>query len=259
MTQTNAGAFDRQIQEAAARADLGAYRGGYQKGSATSTAAMRVGIAVCGLFGIATVASLATGYPALAIVTGLPTVIGALRLLLGGMASGGPGALHLYQGGVVVLHKNQVRVVRYADSTVLDNTKRHTQYGRTLSTVYSFGLTDTDGRNLVVGSAFPGGEQWGPWVQQDSATAQLPGALARLRAGEKLDFGLLWITAGEIGSGNTSAPWHQVERVEIKDGSIDVRVAGRRGALAASWVRLTPNFSLFHTLTDMAAQGRPLA
>ncbi|MFC7219460.1 DUF6585 family protein [Streptomyces polyrhachis] len=255
MAQASAGTFGGQVQEAAQRARLGAYRGGYQGGAGGIRVRLWLGTVLCALFGVAALAALVSGYPELAVAAGIPFLVFAVRMALSWRVGTNAGELHLYEGGVVVVHKDRVRTVRYADSTVLDNTKRETQYGSTLATVYSFGLTDTEGRNLVIGSAYPGGEVWGPWVQQDSAAAQLPGALARLRAGEKIEFGLLWVTAGEIGTGKNSAPWQQVE-IDIKDGSITVRAAGRRGSLANSWVRLTPNFSLFHALTDVLRQGR---
>ncbi|MFI8371520.1 DUF6585 family protein [Streptomyces sp. NPDC085466] len=260
-TGTEQGDHVRLMREAAAREGLGGHRGGHAS-SAPARGRGALGVAIlAAVLAVAVAAALATGYGPLAIVPGLPLVLCVVSLL-GHLVFGartGDARLEQYEGGLVVHLKGRVRVVRYADTTVLDNTVRRTQYGRTVSVTYSFGLTDTEGRNLVVGSVFTGGDVWGPLLRRDAALAQLPGALVRLDAGERLEFGIVWLTAAELGSGRASAPWHLVSEVELEDGTLTVRAEGRRGALLVAPTRYTPNVSLLLALTETlrAAGPRP--
>ncbi|MFD4371909.1 DUF6585 family protein [Streptomyces sp. NPDC058486] len=257
-TGSEQGDYERQMREAAEREGLGGHRGSHAS-SAPARSRGALGVAIlAAVLAAAVIASLASGYSALAIVPGLPLVLCVISLL-GHLIFGARTAdarLEQYEGGLVVHLKGKVRVVRYADTQILDNTVRRTQYGRTVSITHSFGVTDTEGRNLVVGSVFTGGEIWGPLLRHDAARAQLPGALVRLDAGERLDFGLMWLTATELGSGRASAPWHQVQEVDVKDGTITIGAEGRRSPLVVAPTRLTRDVSLFLALTEtLRAQG----
>ncbi|MEV6353783.1 DUF6585 family protein [Streptomyces hydrogenans] len=251
-TDVEQGGCEGRMREAAAREGLGAHRGGHGPSApARDRGALGAGI-LAAVLAAAIATALATGHGALAIVPALSLAPCGLALL-GHLALGGrtgDARLEQYERGLVVHHQGRIQVVRYADSEVLDNTVRRTRYGRTLSVTYSFGLTDTEGRDLVVGSVFTGGETWGPVLRHDSVRAQLPGALARLCAGERLDFGLMWLTALELGSGGASAPWHRIHEVAVEEGTITVRAEGRRGPLLSVPTRLTPDVSLFLALTE---------
>ncbi|MFF0484609.1 DUF6585 family protein [Streptomyces sp. NPDC004435] len=251
----------RLMRDAAVREGLGGHRGGHAS-SAPARGRGALGVAVlAAVLAAAVAAALATGHGPPAIVPGLPLALCVVSLLghLFFGARTGDARLEQYEGGLVVHLKGRIRVVRYADTTVRDNTVRRTRYGRTLSVTYSFGLTDTEGRNLVVGSVFTGGEVWGPLLRHDAARAQLPDALVRLDAGERLEFGLVWLTAAALGAGRASAPWGLVSGVELEDGTLTVRAEGRRGALVVAPTRFTPNVSLLLALTETlrAAGPRP--
>ncbi|MFF2774053.1 DUF6585 family protein [Streptomyces sp. NPDC058052] len=263
MTRTGTEQGDRQrlMREAAAREGLGGHRGGHgSTAPARSRGALGVSI-LAAVLAAAVAAALATGHGPLAIVPGLPLALCAVSLL-GHLVFGagtGDARLEQYEGGLVLHLKGRIRVVRYADTKILDNTVRRTRHGRTLSVTHSFGLTDTGGRNLVVGSVFAGGDVWGPLLRHDAARAQLPGALVRLDAGERLEFGIVWLTATDLGSGRACAPWHLISEVEIEDGTLTVRAEGRRGALVVAPTRYTPDVSLLLALTETlrAAGPRP--
>ncbi|MFJ5711839.1 DUF6585 family protein [Streptomyces sp. NPDC093105] len=258
-TAAEQGDQERLMREAAARAGLGGHRGGHAS-SAPARNRGALGVAVlAAVLAAAVVASLAGGYGALALVPGLSLVLCVISLL-GHLVFGartGDARLEQYEGGLVVHLKGRIRVVRYADTRVLDNTVRRTRYGRTLSVTYSFGLTDTEGRNLVVGSLFTGGDVWGPLLRHDAARAQLPGALARLDAGERLSFGIIWLNAAELGSGRTSALWHLVSGVQVEDGTITVRAEGRRSPLVVAPTRYTPDVSLLLALMETLRAAGP--
>ncbi|MDJ0382592.1 DUF6585 family protein [Streptomyces sp. G-G2] len=243
---------DRELRETAVREGLGARRASYPSAAPAHSGRARAAGGLAVLTSIAMVAAVSSSYPALALALA-PVLLICLASLLGhafGSGRNTASRLELYEKGLLVLQRGRIRAVRYADTTVLDNVVRRTQYGRTLSVTYSFGLTDTAGRDLTVGSLFAGGELWGPRLRQDVTAAQLPGALDRPRAGERLDFGPFWLTAREVGSGRTSAPWPQIEAVDATDGSIKVLATGRRGPLAVGYLRLTPDAFLFLALAQ---------
>jgi hypothetical protein len=84
----------------------------------------------------------------------------------------------------------------------------------------------------------------------------MPRALAALTQGVRLTFGPVWITEDEVGSGRMSMRWPHVQRIEIRSGSVAIRVAGRwqlLGTLASG----IPNAFLFHALAEHLAGIRP--
>ncbi|MEU3609828.1 DUF6585 family protein [Streptomyces sp. NPDC035033] len=243
------------MREAAEREGLGAHRGGHASSAPTRS---RGALGVAAVLAAAVAACLATGHEALAVLPGL--LVLCAGPLLGHPAFGartGDARLEQYERGLVVHLGGRIRVVRYADTTVLDRTVRRTRHGRSLPVAYSFGLTDTEGRRLVVGGAFTGGDVWGPLLRHDAVLARLPGVLARLDAGERIGFGAVWLTATGLGSGRASAPWHLISGVEIEDGTLTVRVEGHRKPLVVASVRRTPDVSLLLALTETLRAAGP--
>jgi hypothetical protein len=107
---------------------------------------------------------------------------------------------------------------------------RHTEYVLTRHITYAYLLTATAGKSVVlrdgrggrmgvsplvympnpeINADFLGASEWGPTIQQAVTDVCLPKELARLQAGERLDFDPLWLTQQEIGSRSRdrAVPW----------------------------------------------------
>ncbi|MFI6051056.1 DUF6585 family protein [Streptomyces violascens] len=247
----------QQISASAAREGLGAHRAAYQSiAQAQRQHVKRVQIAAA-VLAVLVVLCLATGYVPLAFVVGLPLLIClyAIKTYSSAANRNEGSRLDLFEHGLTSAHRGGVQVVRYADTSVLQNIVRHTQYGQTTRITYAYTVTDTTGAQVVLRAGYAQPHEWGPAIQQAVTEAQLPQAAAQLNAGRRLEFGPLWLTPTEIGSGNKSTPWPQVEEVEVKDGYVRIRVAGRWSALSMTAVSRIPNFFVFRALADHLLRG----
>ncbi|MFI6472727.1 DUF6585 family protein [Streptomyces sp. NPDC050516] len=247
----------QQVGAAAAREGLGAHRAAYPSiAQAQRQHVKRVQIAAA-VLAVLVVICLATGYVPLAFVVGLPLLMCLYAIMkYSSAANRNEGSrLDLFEHGLTSVHRGAVRVVRYADTTVLQNNVRHTQYGQTTRISYAYTVTDTTGTQVTLREGYAQPHEWGPAIQQAVTQAQLPQAVAELNAGRRLEFGPLWLTPTEIGSGDKSTPWPQVEEVAVKDGYVRIRVAGRWSALSMTAVSRIPNFLVFHALADHLRRG----
>ncbi|MER6400953.1 DUF6585 family protein [Kitasatospora sp. NPDC001603] len=177
--------------------------------------------------------------------------------------------LDLHERGLTAVVKGRVHAVRYESTSVLQNTVRHTGVGGYTS--YEYTLTDVDGAKVVLrGRADGAGEvaekgrfsnprEWGPALQQAVTRAQLPGAVAALDSGGRLEFGRLWLTVDAVGSARESAQWQEIQEIKVFDGFVKLRVAGRWRALTHAAVSTIPNFFVFLALAEhlRRSAGRP--
>ncbi|WP_431677192.1 DUF6585 family protein [Kitasatospora sp. KL5] len=255
------GRLPTAVDEAAARAGLGARRAVYPGAQSQSGSVGCAAAAVVVLGGIALALSL-TAAAAMAV---LP--LGLLLLCLIGIplerstARKNSGVrLDLYDRGLTAVVKGRVHAVRYESTSVLQNTVRHTGVGGYTS--YEYTLTDVAGGKVVLrGRADGVGEvaepgkftnprEWGPAVQDAVTRARLPAAIAALASDGRLEFGRLWLTRHEVGSARESARWHEIQEVKVFDGVIRLKVAGRWRALTSAAVSTTPNVFVFLALAE---------
>ncbi|MDO0914644.1 hypothetical protein QQM39_28570 [Streptomyces sp. DT2A-34] len=175
---------------------------------------------------------------------------GGLRRLLwaGGRteARAGAGArLDLYEHGLTVTVDGRIRVVRY-DTTVVRRRRVLSPQGLARAHL----LVDVDGERIVLRSGdFGHPEAWEPEIRRAVTAAQVPRALAALAEGARLVFGPVWITRDKVGSRGTSLRWAQIQRIEILNGSVAVRAAGRWQV----WGTVTsgiPNLCVLHALAE---------
>ncbi|WP_433195554.1 DUF6585 family protein [Nocardia sp. CA-107356] len=158
--------------------------------------------------------------------------------------------LELYQHGLTVAFRGEVRVCRYDMTSVLQNIVRHTEYGSTTHISYAYTCVDITGAKVIVRSGFERSNEWGPAIQRAVTDAQLPRAAAALDAGQRLDFGDIWMTADLVGSGGKSMPWSRIEETRVRDGLVGLRVAGQWRALTTTPLRYVPNFFVFLALAE---------
>ncbi|MFC4908741.1 DUF6585 family protein [Actinomadura gamaensis] len=238
---------EQQIGELAARTDLGAHRAAYPSiADAQARHANRVGIAAIVLL-VLCLLSLATGYPALVAILGVPFLMCLYAYFRYSQMAGRnrDARLDLFERGLTTAFGGQFRAVRYDSTSVLQDIVRYTRYGQTTRITYAYTLTDVGGEQVTLRGGFANPEQWGPAIQQAVTDAQLPQAVARLQAGQRLEFGPLWLTPDEVGSGTKSVPWHQVDEVKVSNGLVSLRVTGKWLSLSTTSVSRIPNFFVF--------------
>lgn len=247
----------RRMDEAAQREALGARKGVYE-GAQPEASSIRFSLVAAVVLAVVTVVLVLAGMPGGAAfsVLFLLIAIGCWIAERSTTAKNARIRLHLYEAGLVAAVKKGVHTVRYDSTQVLQSSLRHTGVGG--YTDYTYKLTDIAGAQVVVegrkgGTAtgkFARHEEWGPAVQEGVTRAQLPEAVRALNAGERLDFGKLWVTRDEVGSARDTAQWHEIEELRIIQGFLKLKVAGKWRSLANVAVAVIPNFFVFLTIAD---------
>ncbi|MER5360071.1 DUF6585 family protein [Streptomyces sp. NPDC002785] len=167
----------------------------------------------------------------------------------GGRTGANAGArLDFYEHGITAAVGGRIHVIRY-DTTVVRLRRVLSPQGITHAHV----LVDVDGERVVLrGGDFGHPEVWGPEIRRALTEAQVPRALAALAEGARLTFGPVWITRDEIGSRGTSLRWSQVQQIEMSNGAVAIRVAGRWQVLG-SVASGSPNAFVLHALAEHLA------
>ncbi|WP_342800677.1 DUF6585 family protein [Nocardia sp. No.11] len=158
--------------------------------------------------------------------------------------------LAVYDHGLVAVVGGRTSVARFDSTTVRQKIVGEHTDGGPIITVHTYTLTDLAGQPFVLDSSFIQAEQWGRWIQQAVTAAQLPRALAAVRAGHRLGFGDIWLTANEIGARNKSVPWHQVQGLRTVSGYAEIAVEGAWFGLNSTSIADIPNFFVLRALVD---------
>ncbi|MFE9019128.1 DUF6585 family protein [Streptomyces sp. NPDC007808] len=161
--------------------------------------------------------------------------------------------LDLYEHGLTIAVAGRIHVVRYA-TTEIRGRRTLSRQGITRAQV----VVGVDGEPVVLRPGdFEHPQVWCAEIRRAVTDARVPAALAALARGARLAFGPVWITREEVGSRGTSLRWAQVQRIEVLDGSVAVRAAGRwqmwRGVASG-----IPNLCVFRALVEQltaAGQG----
>jgi hypothetical protein len=109
-------------------------------------------------------------------------------------------------------------------------------------------MTDVHGRPVPCGR-FRDAQRWWPAVQRGVTDAQLPLALAALANGERLAFGTLWMSRERLGSLRLSVPWPLIQRIEVRDGSVQLTVGGACHDLGARAAEV-PNLEVVRAVVE---------
>lgn len=184
-------------------------------------------------------------------------LIGGLSVLVDSYRQRGQ-RLYVFEGGLVHdFEQRAPEVFAWRDTTVR---RQHTVYRRggkfgTSYTAYTYFLTRADGRKLNFSNEdLDGLIQWGGRIMDDAARARLPGAVAKLNAGQTLTFGPFSVTAQTVGDGRQVLPWAQVEQVWVRDGMIALQgpTAGKQPRrLIGHQVDQVADLGVFLTLADL--------
>lgn len=164
--------------------------------------------------------------------------------------------LDLYAEGLVYAHGGGLHVVRYDRTSV---TASITNYRRNGLTAYRYRLFDLAGTQFLMLGNLARPQEWGPAIQDAVVAAQLTPTWAALEAGQRVQFGDVWMTRDELGRLDKSIAWDRIERIDIDNGSIVVSLAGKLWPGFTAAVGDIPNFRLFHRLADhlIGLRNRP--
>ncbi|MEV5573593.1 DUF6585 family protein [Spirillospora sp. NPDC052269] len=243
---------EQQIRDLAARSDFGAHRATYRSlAEAQARQAKFFGRIAIGSLVLA-LAFLAFQVAWMVAICGVAVFVAGLRAIRLARVAGRnrDGRLDLFERGLILAFEGRLRAFRYDRTSVQQAITRHKRGSQTVRITYAYTMTDLSGEKMTLREGLAHPELWGPAIQKAVTDAQLPNAVARLRAGERLDFGPLWLTASEVGSRSKSVAWPKVDEVQIRNGIVSLRVTGKWLSLSTTSVSSIPNFFVFLALAD---------
>ncbi|WP_036507158.1 MULTISPECIES: DUF6585 family protein [Nocardia] len=161
--------------------------------------------------------------------------------------------LDLYTNGLVYAHGGGLHVVRYDRTSVTASITHHRRNGLT---AYRYHLIDLTGTQFLMLGNLANPQSWGPVIQDAVVDAQLAPTWAALEAGQRVQFGDLWMTGAELGRLDKAIAWERIERVDIDNGAIAVTLAGKIWPGFTGAVGDIPNFRLFYTLAEHSIRLR---
>ncbi|GAA2793023.1 DUF6585 family protein [Streptomyces showdoensis] len=153
------------------------------------------------------------------------------------------GALwHVDRGGTSAYTWDEIASVTRQDVKVTN--------GVTSATTHRLTVTSEDGAEIVVGDEFSGIVPFAEGLVDAFSRARVPRDAARLEAGERIGFGAVDIDVSGVGQGSRRIGWREVERIEVKQGRVEIRRRGER----KPWMTLAapgfPDLPVFLTLAD---------
>jgi uncharacterized protein DUF6585 len=139
---------------------------------------------------------------------------------------------------------------------------RRTTYGVETARNYLYTVTRNDGAVLKLTEFFADIEQLGQGVSEQVARVHLPHAYAAIQRGETVPFGDLAVNAaGVVSVRHGVLPWAQLEGVDLFNGYVRLRKAGKWLPWSGRPASEIPNLYVFLTLADQLQRSarRPVS
>jgi hypothetical protein len=168
----------------------------------------------------------------------------------------------VYTGGFVLYDGRRFTVWHWDDVAKLNmqNCDFHiynffVQVNRFLATFYR--LRQRDGTEYRFWSTQgPRAAQFGSLVQNETHARLLPAALARLQAGESVDFGPFRMEPTGLAFHGHSVPWSEVGGITVKQGKLLIDGVGANGTTATVRLDVVDNCHVLLSLLDQKLGGR---
>ncbi|MEV6768367.1 DUF6585 family protein [Nocardia sp. NPDC051030] len=248
--------FSARSCQVAERAGLGQHFRGYGAVQPDSRIYLTAGVVVT-MGVLMAMVGFAAGIELMGVLgTVLAMVLGGRLMLwdvpwLAGLLRSNHGArLDWYEHGIVVSSRRGVRAFRFDSMRVWRRVGTIAEGGVPEQVSLSYRVGSEYGDDVVIPVGLTGREQWGPALLHAVVAAQLPGARARLEAGDRLDFGPFRLSRTAMG-GELMVLWHQVREITVHEGLVAAwGVKGGRTVLLQAYPsELVGNLDLFWLLT----------
>ncbi|GAB2562491.1 hypothetical protein GCM10027167_82010 [Nocardia heshunensis] len=181
-----------------------------------------------------------------AVIAGLTAVIGTVHGIYHGKRNSGKW-LELFEHGLIFKSNEQLRVVRYDSASVIQDLVEHRRNGVTTRVTHAYQMHDLDGRALRLREGIINPQEWGARIQEGVAAHQMPSALAKLGAGQSIEFGVITVSPTGVTGYDTHVPWTDITDVDIAAGRFRIKTAAKRPPITAPISSLT-NFNLLYAL-----------
>jgi hypothetical protein len=161
---------------------------------------------------------------------------------------------YVFREGFIVRHGEANDVIPWDTvTTVWQAAYRRVVNGVPFS-YFVYTLQRADGRTLKFTWRTAPMQQLGAMLVREVTYRRLPEALRALHSGETLFFGKFSLTLGGLTYYQATAPWNEVGKVEVSNGSVLIHRTGKRLAWANEEVARIPNYAVLMTLLERLAR-----
>ncbi|MFZ6027235.1 MAG: DUF6585 family protein [Chloroflexota bacterium] len=190
----------------------------------------------------------------------LPLALGIIFLIMGILRlfqawRNWPLAANLYEGGIEYTDRKGTRQISLdqVEGFYLHVVRYTYYYIIPAGTTYLATVTQKGGEVIVLDNRLSKIKQLCEGFQERLASVQMPAYLAKIQAGQRIEFGVLSLDQSGIYQGNKSLPWAEVGKVTLEDGTLSISRQGKWGNWAKYPFSQIPNAALFYTLAKQMA------
>ncbi|MEU8764598.1 DUF6585 family protein [Streptomyces sp. NPDC048659] len=122
--------------------------------------------------------------------------------------------------------------------------------GVTSAATHQLTIRSAHGDVIVLGDEFGGIVPFAEGLSDAFARERIPVDAARLEAGERVGFGVVDIDGSGLGQGEGRLGWAEVERIDVRQGLVEVQRRGARKPWTTIPAAGFPNLIVFLTLAD---------
>jgi hypothetical protein len=159
--------------------------------------------------------------------------------------------VYVFEGGLVHADRGLTEYPWPAIMSVQERIIRQYVNGVYTGTQYLYTVRRNDGRVLKLTQFYDGIAQLGQGISEQVARVHLPHALAAIQRGETVPFGDLGVHAtGVVSARHGLLPWTELEQVQVVQGYVRLRKAGKWLAWSHKAAADIPNLYVFLTLAD---------
>ncbi len=184
-----------------------------------------------------------------ALVVTIPFAIWFLVLLLrtpNYSATARAKRVDLYREGVVLVEAGgPVAVFRFDRMSLVQKIVQRRVNGVSTGTTYDFTLTDAQGDSRRITGFYERIDELGQALQGGVVEAQLHGAVNAVLAGQAVPFGDFTLRREGIDCPKGLVPWDRFAGLNLRSGTVFLRVADKRTAFFSRQVARVPNLHLF--------------
>jgi hypothetical protein len=163
--------------------------------------------------------------------------------------------IYLFEQGMVIDKGKQVQAFLWNQvSEVWQSITRTYRNGRYVGTTYVYRLRRADGYQVKLNNLTKDIAELGPTMAQSITRELFPRALHAIRAGQTLTFATFSVNRQGIGNGRDFLPWSQVQGLDVQQGRVTVKQAGRSRGSWSDKVANTPNFLVLTLVAEEMLQ-----
>ncbi len=195
---------------------------------------------------------LASGVSADAILVFLVLII-VLIIIIRRFLSGFNLKVYTFAEGLVRAKGSKIDVIRWDQvEEVSQRIIKRRSYGISIYTSYRYTVHRRDGTTFKFTGTLKAIKHLGQTIQQEVTRRQLPQAIAAYNSGAPVSFGPFVVDKQGISHNRVPIPWHQIDRVDLNRGWVQVYVVGSMLRRFRTSVWRVPNLMVFMQLADYA-------